>query len=510
MRLDGLDDVATAAEWLPRAFAKGGWVPVAVPHNSALAELDWTGSGRLDLARVALPKPGNITLVVRTKTGLKVTPNVAPSVADGVRVAMAEAARGDLFAAIAVLESTDKAIGTLSGGQRLTLAELLRKTGLPTQATAVYHVLGDNPAARLGLARIAFDGGRYDDVLTALKPLAPGVEGPLASAVTDLSLRSLVALDRARDAVEGLPRGGGDPFLRANRATAFRAIGDTFSALFELKKAAALVDPEVPEQASLRERVWLTLGATLAEQGKLSDAMDAFGRVNPAGPFGDRYRFARGLAFFGNQERIKAVTEFQALQREHPYSPYTLEGLLVMAGAYRDLNAPRQAVTEYRKALELLQDRVHTIRSLLQTEDDLDRGLTGRLFPAVGMRVEPSQRADLKIGEEILLADPDVARLITGYRRIDRTRMHLEVAKRRLLRQKMTDAVALASAAQDGVAALQGRFRNAARQVVVDLLETEQRQVEELSVAASLGLTQSVLFDSTGRDGSELVFQEAP
>ncbi len=518
IRLGGLENVGDMALWLPKVFAAGGWVPVALPRTGVPAELVWTGDGRFETVQVPLPEPGWITVVRRDKAGLVVSPAVQPTAETGYKAALAETARGDRLAAIAVLEAADSVLGGLSPSQQLYRADLLREAGLPEQATQAYLTLAYTKgaltdtivAARLGLAKLALEAGRYDDVLVRLADLKLRDGHPRADAVKDLLIQALYAQDRARDAIDKYPSGGNDPFLRFNRAMAYQAIGDTFSAVSELQKGIKLANREVPVEANLRERALLALGMILAEQNKLDDALAAFGQMNPDGPYADRLRFARGLAFYSNRELIKAVAEFQALERDHSYSPYALEGMLVMADAFRELNASRQAVTEYRKALERSQNRGGSIDRLLEQArtGPFSEGMTGMLFGAPGRRARMAGQVNPAIGANIVLSHAGFERVVSDYRQIGRSRARLESVKRRLLAMGRNYDAERVSGGQDRLATWEGLFETAARDLVIELMAAERRQVEELSITASLGITQSVVFDSTGRSSKGLVFPE--
>ncbi|MBI5136446.1 MAG: tetratricopeptide repeat protein [Nitrospirae bacterium] len=511
VRVDGVDDLNAVNRWLADAFPQGGWVPVALPRKGPTVELVWQAGERFDVTRVTLPAPGNVVRVTRQGGAIEAAEQ-APGAEHAWRVAMAELARGDRLAAIAVLDASARLFGPPADGRRLTLADLAREAGLPGRAENAYQELAASPnadvrnRARLGSARLAVDAGRLDEAVAILSALALS-PGPDADAAHDLLIRALLALGRDHDAVAVPAPDGAGPFLSANRAMAFQAVGDTFSAVTELERAVRLCNNSVPVEALLRERLLLALGTVLAEQGRLERAVEVFGEMSPQGPFGDRHRFARGLAFFGNGEMVKAVAEFQALEREHPSSPYAMEGLLVMGEAFRALNAPRQAVAQYRKALDLYHGRTRAVQVLLDESRvaAFDAGITGLIFTP-GWQPGDGGQARVTTGLGVLFRTPGFARLLDEHRQIGFATRRLEAA-RRLLRAGGDPALAKrVNAGLDGLAVFRGMFQAAARELVIRTLEAERDQVEELSITASLGITQSVLFDSTGRDGSDLVF----
>jgi tetratricopeptide (TPR) repeat protein len=293
---------------------------------------------------------------------------------------------------------------------------------------------------------------------------------------------------------------------------AFMSVGDTFSAVQDLEAAARAANRSVPEEAYLRERTLLALGLLYGEQGRLEDALGAFARMAPGGPLADRVRFGRGMAFFHHEDLVKAVAEFQALERDHPDSPYALEGALIMADAYRRLNAPLRAVTEYRKALESFRARAASTDEVLAEADGLsfDEGLTGLLFSDAWKGSEAREPIPRLEGLQLLLHTPGFAALLDEYRQVILTIDRLEGLNRRLAGRGQDDAAARVSAAVDRLGVFRSMFEAAARQAVIGILKDERERLEDLSLTASLGITQSILFDRMGADGRDLYFKDAP
>ena len=517
VRLSGGDAGKAPDEWLQDAFPKGGWVPLAVAGNGKPVTLSWQTGDEVHEVAFTLPPAGAVTVVDHLGREVVVSTIGDPGPDLAWRVALAEHARGDRLAALATLRAAEELHGTLPGSMNLLSGDLAREAGLVDQAEARYRGLLNAPdpflgiRARIGLARVALGRNHPQDAIDVLEPVQLAPEHPLSGAVIDLNTRAYLAMDMGRTATEAFSGSGSDPFAAVNRAMAFQSVGDTFSAIGELKSASRLSNRSVPVEAYLRERVLLSLGTLYGEQGRMDAAMVAFSKMSPQGPLGDRYRFSRGLAFFNNRELVKAVAEFDALDREWPGSLYALEGHLAKAEAYRRLNAPRQAVAVYREALERFQERTRRIDRLLAEvrRQPFQSGLTGAAFAADWRERAAVEPPELSTGLQILFGSERIAPVLAEHRQITLTLERLETLNRRFAAAGHAQAAEV-SGGIEGLGVFRTLFEEAARQEVIRILGDERQRVDDLSVAASLGITQSVLFDQRGQGGKGLVFEAAP
>lgn len=519
LRVEGAETGTDLDGQLPAVFSAGGWLPLAVAHVPGdRVRVAWRLGDKVRGAEVPLPPPGQVTVVESRGDGLAVRGPAAPGPEAAWRVALAERARGDRLAAVAVLAAERRLNTGLSAEQSLLLADLYADAGLLQEAEQGYAALATDPhpatrlRAQAGLARIDLERGRPRAVVERLTPVTPPPNDPLAGTVTDLLIRAHLALDEGRAATRLLPATGNDPYLAVNRAMAFIGVGDTFSALEQFKAAARSANRSVPDEAYLRERVLLAMGLLYGEQGRLDEALGAFSDMSPQGPLADRMRFGRGLAFVQHGDRVKAVAEFQGLERDFPDSPYALEGLLQMAEAYRALNAPRRAVAEYRKALERFQARARAADYLIADADRLpfDQGLTGLIFSGAWHPPAAPEEGDRYRGLEILFHTPGFAALFDEYRQVVLTMDRLEAINRRLAGGGQAEAAGRVRDAIDRLGVFRSLFEAAARRAVLQILKEERERLEDLSLTASLGITQSILFDRLGSEGEDLYFKGTP
>jgi hypothetical protein len=165
-------------------------------------------------------------------------------------------------------------------------------------------------------------------------------------------------------------------------------------------------------------------------------------------------------------------------------------------------------VAEFRKALERFNGRGQAIDYLLaETQRErFDEGITGLIFTGdwqrPGLHVQPR----LSTGLRILFATPGLSAQLDEHRQIYLTLTRLEALKRQPEVRANPALMARLEEGLDGLYVFRGLFQAAAREWVINTLTTARAQTEELAVAASLGISQSVLFDSTGRSSGTLVF----
>jgi tetratricopeptide (TPR) repeat protein len=517
VRVAGAETGTRLDATLSDAFAAGGWVPLSVVGDPGGAtKVAWWGVGNGAREGLApLPSPGRVTILVSGADGLAVQPDVVPTADLAWRVALAERGRGDSLAAIAALEAGIRLLPGVQVAHRLFLADLYREAGLLDEADDIYSIVAagakgdDAMRGTIGRARVALARGDADRAAALLAPLHPGPDHPLAGTVGELVLRAVLAREQGGALLQPPPATGGDPFALTNRALAFMAMGDTFSAVGEFRAAARAASPTVPEEAYLRERVLLALGTLYAQQGRLDEALAAFGQMGPEGPLADRVMYGRGLAFYSHGDLVKAVAEFQALEKARPESRYALEGILVMADAYRRLNAPRRAVAEYRRALDRFQGRAKAVDLLLADADEVpfDQGITGLVFGGHWRGEEPLPEDVTSAGLRLLFQAPGFITLEDDYRQIGRTINRLESVALRLERGGQDG---MARAVRDGIDRLgvfRSMFEAAARQSVIRVLKDERARLEDLSLTASLGVGQSILYDRMAGD-EPLYFKE--
>ncbi len=503
----GQDSGTGLGEWLGVAFPAGGWVPVSVPRKPGNSySISWRTERGEASAQVVVPPPGMVTIVQRQADAVVVQSSQPVTAVHNWRVALAEQARGDYLAAAAVMNSGIRLHRDGSSRSLLLLGDLYRQLELSDLAAAQYRKLlkkargNDAVRAQVGLARVVLDRGNPGETVAMLASLSLPADHPLIGEVNDLLVRAHLQMDLGQGLIQALPVSGTDPFVTVNRAVAYRAVGDTFSTINALKIAGMQSNRSIPLEAYLRERIFLALGTLYAEQGKLQESLEMFGETSEHGIFADRRRYGRALAFIHSGDLVKAVAELKVLERNFPASPYALEGLLAMADSYRRLNAPHRAVTEYRKALERFRGRVKGIDFLLGGLEDqpFDQGLTGLIFSSVWKKGRGQGLQEVDTGLQILFKTPGFSLVLEEYQQVVLAIRRLEGLNRRLARAGQERA---AGRVKDGIERL-GVFRTlyeeAARQVVIRTLQAERKRMESLSLTASLGMTQSLLFDRAG------------
>ncbi|MDH4228578.1 MAG: hypothetical protein OEW11_02375 [Nitrospirota bacterium] len=506
VRISGVDE-AEIARRLSAAFAEGGWVALALDGRpGGSVTLNWEMSGEKPLsAAITLPPAGSVVLVEPTEKALLVHPPQTPDADMVHRVALGDRARGDLLGAAAVLAV---APGTLPIPDQLLLADVYREAGIDAPAADIYAALAEHPDAgvklrvRIGQAYLELEKNP-SATLKTLGALKPPAGTSLAAEAATLQIAALRRTEAAHALISALPPAGGDAFVLAARAQAFVAVGDPFSAIREYDDAARLATGTAPEISALRERALLAAASLFAEQGRSAEALQRFDAIS-AGEIADRVRFGRAVAFLRGGDLVKSVAEINAMERERPESAYLPEGRLMKAEIYRRLNVPYQAVAEYRKALSAFRERTRQLEALIVTVrgGPFGQGLTGHLFA-------PQRTGDIPpvgiegVAIQVLARHPALVAAVADHHQVAFTLERLEQVA---IGSSAGGDAGRGAALRDKVTALRGGLEAGAREQVTTLLEAERVRLSDLSIAAAVGITQSVLSDQTG--ARDLVFEE--
>ncbi|MDH5526726.1 MAG: tetratricopeptide repeat protein [Nitrospirota bacterium] len=479
---------------LGTTLAAGGWLVLAVDGKPGdPVTVTWTRGGSTATIEARLPPAGSVTMVDQTGDG-PVTRQEVPGPEHRRRVAVGLRAVGDLLGAIGVLQGAEG----LTPSDRLLLADLYLQADLPKLADGLYReldaVAAHRAAARLGRARVALALGDANTARKRLDSLALKRDHPLAAEADVVRVAALRRTEVAEDLIQALPAGG-NPFVHAARAQTYLSVGDTFSAINEFDEAARLAVTNDPEVVSLRQRALLASASLYADQGRVGEALTRFDRLDN-GPLADRVRFGRALAFFRAGDLIKTVAEIDTLERTHPASAWLPEARLMRGDAYRKLAATHQAVGEYRKALAAFRKWDTELDTLLTevATGPFVRGLTGRLFGGgvTGAAADPPRDRAV----QVLLRTPGMADIVADHRQMAFTVARLERLE------------GVSGQLGNSLQALRAGLEEAAREQVRVALVNEQERIGDLAIAASVGMTQTILFDRSG--GRGLVFEDAP
>ena len=128
-------------------------------------------------------------------------------------------------------------------------------------------------------------------------------------------------------------------------------------------------EDEQQEILALHDRINLTLGYTLLQQGKARQAYEVFARIRREGLDGDAAVLGYGWAALKDEELQIALGIWQSLMALPEHTEYSLEAYLAAALAYEKGFAPRQAVATLQAALHRFKQ---VLDALSRSHDSLN------------------------------------------------------------------------------------------------------------------------------------------
>ena len=117
------------------------------------------------------------------------------------------------------------------------------------------------------------------------------------------------------------------------------------------------------EQASLKDRQWLTLGYLLQSLGRHQDAINAYQQVRQDSVDTQAAMLAWGWAAAERGEFQLALSIWQLLAQQPVYQHESYEAPLAVAYAYEKLNAPRQALTALNQASRQYSEWINRLQA---------------------------------------------------------------------------------------------------------------------------------------------------
>ncbi len=348
----------------------------------------------------------------------------------------------------------DRPLEALNALDRLSEADAVALSGhawLAWGAPEAAKPLLDRAGQPVPALRATFDLQQYSEVVSRFRALLPAVRGVPRDEAQYLAGTSLLRLGQTapgHELLTSIPRSSPFyPFALHERALAFRAGGDAYTAIGSWRRLESFHARDPVEQR-LVERARSALGHQYLDQRRDREALDLLRRVPE-----DSSYFASALsgiawAYFGLGEYAKTIVAFRDLASRYPDRIGAYEGLLAAGEAYRRLQAYDPAAEQYRRALIAIRAR----------RNDLDRLL-------VRLKAGDPTALDLRAGDPVNEAR-DRAREARELRDAARDRGLLELAVRAEVIRKGREEEALRVALQE--------------------TQAEARRLEELAVEAAI------------------------
>lgn len=218
------------------------------------------------------------------------------------------------------------------------------------------------------LAKVWYQRNYLQEAADALASIRGALPGDLEPERHLLEAQVLMYLGRYDDAVRALERWQpGGKRLDAWSAYARFNIGVAFVRTGRIDDAARLLDavgqisPQTEELAALRDKANLALGFAWLKDGKPNEAKAVLQRVRLRGPQSNKALLGVGWADAAERRFTKALVPWLELRDRKLLDAAVQEAHLAIPYAYAQLDATRQAVEQYTRAVEAFEQESRRI-----------------------------------------------------------------------------------------------------------------------------------------------------
>lgn len=218
------------------------------------------------------------------------------------------------------------------------------------------------------LAKVWYQRNYLQEAADALASIRGALPGDLEPERHLLEAQVLMYLGRYDDAVRALERWQpGGKRLDAWSAYARFNIGVAFVRTGRIDDAARLLDavgqisPQTEEFAALRDKANLALGFAWLKDGKPNEAKAVLQRVRLRGPQSNKALLGVGWADAAERRFTKALVPWLELRDRNLLDAAVQEAHLAIPYAYAQLDATRQAVEQYTRAVEAFEQESRRI-----------------------------------------------------------------------------------------------------------------------------------------------------
>lgn len=293
--------------------------------------------------------------------------------------------QGDLLQALTTLEIAQSRRGGIEGHRHypeLMRAGMLLAFGMTEQAQQVFadHLGQGEPAvvqdtARLYLARLHYQMGRFDEARTNLAALQGALPAELAEEAATLNVNLYIAehgapsLDKARQLLEPL---GESPHLALlNLGHSAARAQDPVRAQRYYRTLLESPPPSDPERSSeylaIRDKALTALGYSYLQQKDYASAKDAFRQIRLDTALANLALLGYGWSAASYHDFVLALKPWQALSKRSLLDPAVQESLIAVPWAYEQMGSAGAALIAYSESEQLLTDKLAELDQYLQT-----------------------------------------------------------------------------------------------------------------------------------------------
>lgn len=290
-----------------------------------------------------------------------------------LRDALFESYRGQHFAAITRLQSAQKT-GRITGDPEranLVLGGLYLAYGFHQEAANIFEAfLATNqpPEVRdeawFYLAKTQYHRGRYQDALRALNKIQGDLGISLQPERYMIKAIAYMKLNRLDEAIAVLnkvdQRTNWWAYGRYNLAIALYRLGRSQEAEGVLLEVGSMSAKD-QEMQELKDKANLMLGFASLDAGEAEKAKSYFKRLKLNGRYSNQALLGLGRAYSANNEHEKSLVPWLELIERQPSDPSVQDGLMAVPYALGQMEAYKQSLEFYEKAMRLFQEEINDI-----------------------------------------------------------------------------------------------------------------------------------------------------
>lgn len=292
-----------------------------------------------------------------------------------VRDALFESFKGQHFAAITRLQSAQKT-GRIQGDPEranLVLGGLYLAYGFHQEAANIFEAFlaTDQPPevrdeAWFYLAKTQYQRGRYTEALEAFSKIQGDLSITLQPERDVIEAIIHMKQDRLTEAVKVLnkvdQRTNWWAYGQFNLAIALYRLGKVAEAQAALNAVGAMnaVDQEMQD---LKDKANLLLGYAALDASQAENATIYFKRLKLDGMHSNQGLLGLGRAYSAKNEHEKSLVPWMELIERDPSDPAVQDALMAVPFALGQLEAYKQSLEYYEKAMRLFQQEINNINT---------------------------------------------------------------------------------------------------------------------------------------------------
>jgi tetratricopeptide (TPR) repeat protein len=292
----------------------------------------------------------------------------------GLKDALFLSYKGMHFEAITRLQAELK-LGRIKDQEQasLVLGGLYLAYGFNQEAEKIFQAFldKDQPAAVANqawfyLAKTLYHRGQFQLAKNALASIHGDLGLRLQSERKALESMVLMNLGEYQAALKALPEVGKNSgwwtYSRYNMGVALYRLGHKEQGINILDEVGQLADVGEETQV-VKDKANLALGYGYLAQNKPEQAKIALNRMQLDGPYANRALLGLGRAYSANREHDKSLIPWLKLVERNPSDPAVQDGLMAVPFAFGQLQAYKQSLDYYEKAMLTFQQEIQNINS---------------------------------------------------------------------------------------------------------------------------------------------------